>query len=88
MTSNKENLPAGLVRCGDCTHWIAGETSMGIGFCGVTKNRTIQVPESGKTVPDRQGLPPNTHPSFGYAACYPLADRRCEAFRPVSGSGL
>ncbi|MBN6741410.1 hypothetical protein JKG47_12840 [Acidithiobacillus sp. MC6.1] len=91
MTNNNSILPTGSVRCADCAQWIAdeplagGQPPIALGFCGVTKDRTVQVPETGKKVPDRQGLPPNTHPSHGYAACFPLAPRRCEAFRTVSG---
>ncbi|MBN6740540.1 hypothetical protein JKG47_08360 [Acidithiobacillus sp. MC6.1] len=83
MTNNNSILPTGSVRCADCAQWIAGETPMALGFCGATKDRTVQVPETGKKVPDRQGLPPNTHPSNGYAACFPLAARRCETFQAV-----
>lgn len=62
----KEELhQAGKVVCEDCQHSIAGPTPGGLGFCALTQNRVLRVEESGKTVPDRQGLPPDTNPNNG-----------------------
>ena len=78
----KEELhQAGKVVCEDCQHFIAGPTPGGLGFCALTQNRVSRVEESGKTVPDRQGLPPDTNPNNGYAACSPKAPRVCDKYR-------
>jgi hypothetical protein len=71
----------GKVACEDCQHFIPGPTQGGVGFCALTQNRMIRVEESGKTVPDRQGLPPDTNPDHGYAACFPRAPRVCDKYR-------
>ncbi len=81
----KEELrQLGKVVCEDCQHFIAGPTSGGLGFCALTQNRVLRVEESGKTVPDRQGLPPDTNPNNGYAACFPRAPRICGKYQARS----
>ncbi len=83
----KEELhKLGKVVCEDCRHFEAGSTPGGLGFCALTKNRQIRVEESGKTVPDRQGLPPDTNPNNGYAACFPKAPRVCDKYRHKAGA--
>jgi hypothetical protein len=78
----KEELhKLGKVVCEDCRHFEAGSTPGGLGFCALTQNRVSRVEESGKTVPDRQGLPPDTNPNNGYAACYPRAPRMCGKYQ-------
>ncbi|MHB8252040.1 hypothetical protein [Acidithiobacillus sp.] len=78
----KEELQKyGKVVCEDCRHFEPGATTGGLGFCALTKNRRIRVEESGKTVPDRQGLPPDTNPNNGYAACFPKAPRVCGKYQ-------
>lgn len=77
----KEELhQAGKVECEDCQHFIPGPTPGGLGFCAITQNRVLRVEESGKTVPDRQGLPPDTNPDHGYAACFPKSPRMCDKY--------
>ncbi len=95
MASRKGELQqSSKVTCEDCQHFIAGPTQGGIGFCALTQNRVSRVEaplapaqrreESGKTVPDRQGLPPDTNPNNGYAACFPKAPRVCAKFQVAS----
>ncbi len=82
----KEELrQLGKVVCEDCQHFIAGPTLGGLGFCALTQNRVLRVEESGKTVPDRQGLPPDTNPNNGYAACFPSAPRICGKYQAGPG---
>lgn len=84
----KEELhQAGKVVCEDCRHFEPGPTPGGLGFCALTKNRQIRVEESGKTVPDRQGLPPDTNPDHGYAACFPRSPRICAKYQTHLNAG-
>ncbi len=81
-TSRKTELQkTGKVACEDCQLFIPGPTQGGLGFCAITQNRVLRVEESGKTVPDRQGLPPDTNLDHGYAACFPKAPRLCDKYR-------
>lgn len=81
---DKEALrKAGKVFCGECRHFEPGSTLEGIGFCAVTKSRTVFVKETNRSVPDRQGLPPDTNPDKGYAACFPMAPRVCAKFELI-----
>ncbi|OCX67884.1 hypothetical protein [Acidithiobacillus thiooxidans] len=83
----KEELrKSGKVFCEDCQHFESGSTPGGLGFCALTKNRQARVEETGKTVSDRQGLPPDTTPELGCAACYPMAPRVCGKFRERSAA--
>ena len=76
--SDKERLQkSGKVFCEDCRHFEFGPTPGGLNLCDLTKIRQIRVEETGKTVPDRQGLPPDTNPNNGFAACFPKAPRIC-----------
>ncbi len=76
--SDKERLrKSGRAFCEDCRHFEFGPTPGGLGLCALTKIRQIRVEETGKTVPDRQGLPPDTNPNNGFAACFPKAPRIC-----------
>jgi len=79
--SKEELCKTGKVFCEDCQHFEPGSTPSGLGFCALTKNRQVRVEETGKTVPDRQGLPPDTNPDHGYAACFPMAPRVCGKFQ-------
>ncbi len=81
MSSKKPATPIGIVHCVDCAQWIAGETDDGLGFCDLTMKRTIKTPETQALIPDRQGLPPDMSPSNGYAACFPMAPRRCKFWK-------
>lgn len=71
---------SGKVRCGTCQHFIAGSTPGGLGFCALTMQR--QTHTAGQSRPDRQGLPPDTSPAAGYAACFPMAPRTCDSYQP------
>ena len=84
----KEELhQAGKVVCEDCRHFEPGATHGGLGLCAITKNRQVRVEETGKAVPDRQGLapgtglPPDTNPNNGHAACFPSAPRICGKYQ-------
>ena len=79
---DKEALrKAGKVFCGECQHFEPGFTAKGIGFCALTKGRTVLVRETNRNVPDRQGLPPDPNPDSGYPACFPMAPRVCAKFQ-------
>ncbi|WP_215889371.1 hypothetical protein [Acidithiobacillus ferrooxidans] len=81
---DKETLrKAGKVFCGECQHFEPGITAKGVGFCALTKNRTVLVKETNRNVPDRQGLPPDPNPDIGYPACFPMAPRACAKFQPA-----
>ncbi|WP_226831210.1 hypothetical protein [Acidithiobacillus thiooxidans] len=81
MIANEMLHKSGKVICEDCQHFEAGPTPGGLGFCALTKNRMTRVEDGGKSVPDRQGLPPDTNPNIGYAACYPWAPRTCVKYQ-------
>ncbi len=78
---------SGKVFCEDCRHFEPGSRHGELGFCALTKNRQVRVEESGKTVPDRQGLPPDTNPNNGYAACFPKAPRICAKYQTHLNAG-
>ncbi|MDR7926468.1 hypothetical protein RIE95_05590 [Acidithiobacillus thiooxidans] len=83
----KEELrKTGKVYCEGCQHFEPGSTPGGLGFCALTKNRQARVEETGRMVPDRQGLPPDTTPELGCAACFPMAPRVCGKYRDRSAS--
>lgn len=74
-------LNAGKVACHFCRHFVPGTTPNGLGFCALTQNR-VSTAEGGRPpTPDRQGLPPDTNPNLGCAACFPYAPRVCEKYQ-------